>query len=469
MNNKKSTLSLFSLIMLITVSIDSIRNLPIAALFGAKMILFFVIAGVSFLIPTGFIAAELTASHTEQGGIYGWVKAAFGKKTGFLAIWLQWINTLVWYPTTLAFIAGSIAFTISPSLSQNKWVIMGIIVAIFWLLTLVNLRGFSTSTRFASVCAIFGMLIPMVVLIGLALVWICLGNHSQIHFNTHTLFPNLGVSSHWISMVAIVTSFLGMELASVHVHSVPSPSRTFPKAILISAFAILITMLAGSLAIAMIIPTNQINLVDGVMTEFQYLLNYFHLSWCLPLMAVLIILGGIGSMINWMISPAMGILQATEDHYLPHYLSKKNQHGVAHRILILQAIIVSIASGAFWLMPGVNASYWLLTDLSTELYVGMYTLMFLAALVLYFKTGKISKLLKNIGGKWMLFLLCALGLMGCIITLIVGFIPPDNIKTGGDSHYQWIFISGLILMISPCLLGYRHHNRQHKKTLSKAE
>ena len=81
MDKKKQSLSLFSLIMLITVSIDSIRNLPIAALFGAKMILFFVIAAVTFLIPTGFIAAELTASHTEQGGIYGWVKAAFGKKS----------------------------------------------------------------------------------------------------------------------------------------------------------------------------------------------------------------------------------------------------------------------------------------------------------------------------------------------------------------------------------------------------
>ena len=459
MDKKKQSLSLFSLIMLITVSIDSIRNLPIAALFGAKMILFFVIAAVTFLIPTGFIAAELTASHTEQGGIYGWVKHAFGEKLGFLAIWLQWVNTLVWYPTTLAFIAGSIAFSINPQLAHNKWLITAIIIGVFWLLTLINLRGFSASTRFASICAIFGMIVPMAVLIGLTILWLCLGNTPFIHFTHHNIFPNLQLPGNWISMVAIVTSFLGMELASVHVNSVPQPERTFPRAILVSALLILITMLAGSLAISMIIPAKHINLVDGVMQEFHTLLHYFHLGWAQPIMALLIILGGLGSMVNWMISPAMGILQATEDRYLPSYLAKKNQYGVAQRILILQAVVVSLVSCAFWLMPGVNASYWLLTALSTELYLGMYTLMFSAALYLYFKTGKVSKLLKPLGGRWALILFCCLGLIGCAITLIVGFIPPKNIHTGGASHFEMVFIAGLIIMISPCFLGYRHRKK----------
>ena len=72
-----------------------------------------------------------------------------------------------------------------------------------------------------------------------------------------------------------------------------------------------------------------------------------------------------------------------------------NQHNVPSRILITQAILVSAVCLAFLLMPSVNGSYWLLTDLSTQLYILMYLLMFIAldnCLDLKFK-------IKCIGGK----------------------------------------------------------------------
>lgn len=458
--NNKYRISLFSLIMLITISIDSIRNLPIAALFGPQMIVFFIIAALCFLLPTGFVAAELTASHTEHNGIYGWVKHAFGHKTGFLAIWLQWINTLVWYPTTLAFIAGSVAFSISPKLAQIPWLITAIIIVVFWSLTLVNLRGLKSSTRFASLCSIFGMIIPMIIIIGLAVIWLKQGHHTHIHLSAHSIIPDFSNSQDWLAMVAIVTSFLGMELASVHVHKIEHSEKQFPRAILISAVIILVTMMAGSLAIAASIPNNHINLVDGVMQELSILLKNFHLLWLQPIIAIMLIVGGLGSMINWMISPAQGLLDASEDGYLPRYFQKQNKAGVPHRILILQAIIVSFASAAFFLMPSINGSYWILTDLSTELYLAMYLLMFAAALYLYYKTQRLSTLLNYIGGKWAFFTFCILGIIGCLITIVIGFIPPENINTGSRFHYESLFIGGLLIMILPCLLAYRFQQRQ---------
>ena len=52
MSQSVTRISVFALVMLITVSIDSIRNLPIAALFGPQMIFFFIVAGLTFLLPT---------------------------------------------------------------------------------------------------------------------------------------------------------------------------------------------------------------------------------------------------------------------------------------------------------------------------------------------------------------------------------------------------------------------------------
>ncbi len=175
-------ISVIALTLLITGAIDSIRNLPAAALFGSTLIFFFIFSALVFLIPVALVAAELASTwHEEEGGIYSWVKQAFGEKWAFFAIWLQWINTMVWYPTILAFIAGTLAHLIDPSLAQNKFFIIGIILLVFWSLTWLGLSGIKASARFASVCAIIGMIIPMAFIIFLSIVWLIKATQSTLH------------------------------------------------------------------------------------------------------------------------------------------------------------------------------------------------------------------------------------------------------------------------------------------------
>src|SRR5438874_961927 len=105
-------LTVFTLVMLITGAVDSIRNLPATALFGSSLIFFFTFAALVFLIPSALVSAELASTHDEKSGIFHWVTDAFGEKAGFLAVWLQWITNLVWFPTILSFIAGVITYLI---------------------------------------------------------------------------------------------------------------------------------------------------------------------------------------------------------------------------------------------------------------------------------------------------------------------------------------------------------------------
>ena len=106
--------------MLIVAAIDSIRNLPAVAMFGSPLIFFYFFSAVVFLFPVSIVAAEMSSRYTEEGGIFHWVRHAFGNRIGLLAVWLQWINTLVWYPTILSFIAGTAAYVAYPELAQNR-------------------------------------------------------------------------------------------------------------------------------------------------------------------------------------------------------------------------------------------------------------------------------------------------------------------------------------------------------------
>ena len=387
---------------------------------------------------------------------------AFGEKMAMLAIWLQWINTMVWYPAMLSFIAGTTAYLIRPELAADPKYLITVILIVFWALTFVNLFGVHVSTKINNFCVTIGMILPMLLLIVLGGVWVFSGQPLQIEISTATVIPRLEHSSSWISLVAIMASFLGMELSGVHVNDIKNPQRNFPKAIFYSCLFILVTMLLGSLSIAFVLPANAINLVAGVMQVFDNFFTVFHLNGCTPILALLIVIGSIGGMINWLISPAKGLLHATEFGYIPPFFSKKNRHGVASRILITQALLVSLFCMAFLFLPSINSFYWFLTALSTGLYMWMYILMFLAAIRLHYKYTRPSTAFKIPGKHIGMWTTCLLGLFGCLLTLVIGFFPPDNIQIESVKKYALLIGGGNLLMISPIFLFFLYKRRKRR-------
>lgn len=445
---------LFSLVLLIVAAIDSIRNLPASALFGSALVFFFVFSAIVFLIPTSLVAAELSATFPEKGGVYHWVKKAFGEKWGMTAIWLQWINTMVWYPTILSFIAGTAAYLIDPDLAQNRGYLITCILIVFWGITLINLKGIHISTKVNSFCGMIGMVFPMVFLIALGAYWVFSGHPLQIQLNASTLIPSLTESTNWVALIAIMASFLGIELAGVHVNDVHNPQRNFPRAVLGSSAFLLFSMILGSLAIAFILPEKQINLVAGVIQVFSNLFDSFGLKGLTPVLAALIVLGSIGGITNWLISPAKGLMHAAEFGYMPSFFMRKNKHGVPKNILIGQALLVSLLCLVFLLVPSVNGFYWFLTALSTELYMIMYILMFFAALRLHYKYTDRVKVFKIPGKQYGMWLTCLLGLFGCLSTITVSFFPPDNVDVGSHFRYIMMICVGNLVSIFPVFLFF---------------
>ncbi len=369
-------ISFISLVLLIIGSIDNIRNLPSSALFGSASIFFFLLGAVLFLIPTALVAAEMTATFPNKGGVYYWIKEALGEKMGFLAVWLQWSNTVVWYPTILSFIAGSIAYLFTPSLASSPMYIMSVILVLFWVLTAINLLGIHASTKVNNLCGLFGTMFPMVVLIGMGIYWVASGHPIQIGFSAAEILPSVDKSATWVSLISIMASFLGMELCAVHVGEMDNPQKNYPKAVFLASFFILGSMLFGSLAIAAVLPTKEINLVAGVLQVFSQLFSAFGVPGFTPAIALLMIMGSFGNMINWINSPTTGLLHASHDGFLPKAFAKKNRFGAPSRILLVQAVIVSLISTLYFLVPSINSFYWFLTALTTGLYMLMYILLF---------------------------------------------------------------------------------------------
>ncbi|MCA0404250.1 MAG: APC family permease [Proteobacteria bacterium] len=460
MSSNRHALTIFSLVMITVGSVDSIRNLPATALFGSQLISFFILGAVFFLIPTALVSAELASGWPKQGGIYIWVKEAFGKQTGFLAIWLQWIENVIWYPTILSFVAGTIGYLINPSMAENPYFLWLVIVLSFWGATLLNLRGMRSSALFSNLCALSGLLLPMALIISLGAMWWLGGNPLQISFDLQSISPHWHDKSLWVSLTAIMMSFCGIEIATVHANDVDDPQRAFPRALTYSVLIILSTLILGSLAIAVVLPQNDINLVAGIMQAFDAFFAKYHLTWFMPIVAIMLVMGGLGGVSNWIIAPTKGLLVAAEDGNLSKRFQQTNEQGAPFVMLIGQAMIVTILSTLFLFMPSVNGSYWLLTALAAQLYMLMYLLMFAAAIKLRLSSPGHPRAFRIPGGLMGMLIVAGIGICGAVATLVVSFMPPAGINVGSVSRYELTLILGLILMCSPPFVSTWLKNRK---------
>ncbi len=441
----KNKLPFFSLLILIISAIDNMKNMPAAALFGSPLVFFFLFAAIFFLFPTAYISAKLSTLFSQKGGVYHWVGEAFGERFAMAAIWLQWINTIVWYPTMLSFIAGASAYLLYPELAENNVYLISFILILFWALTWINLKGIQVSSKFTNVCSLIGTILPMGLLILLGAIWVISKQPLQIHLTPEEMLPNFTNTASWTSLVAIMASFLGMELSGVHLNEIHQPQKNFPRATLIAAFYIFLSMGLSTLSIALVLPKEEINLISGVVQVFSNFFSLFGLNSLTPLVALSIALGSIGTMVNWLISPAKGLLQAAEYGFLPAFFTRTNRVNVASSILLIQALLVSLICLLFLLLPNIGEFFWFLTALSTELYMLMYILMFCSGI----------KLLKS-SAKWVFSLF---GLTGSIVTIIISFFPPPHIDIGSPMRYLFLIVIGNVFTLSPILWFYRFKGR----------
>ena len=343
MNHSKRVLSVFSLVMINIIAVDSLRTLPISAKLGLSLISYYVIAAFAFFIPVALVAAELATAYPNTGGVYVWVREAFGKRAGFITIWLQWIYNVVWYPTILAFIAATLSYLIAPELANNKFYLLGTTLGLFWVFTLLNCFGMKVSSIVSIIGASIGTVLPMLIIIVLGINWCLQGKTIAVDLSASWL-PDFSSFGNLSLFAAVLFGLIGMEMSAVHAEEVKNPQRDYPRALLYSTLVIISTLSLGSLAIVLVVPNESLSVVSGLIDAYSIFFKSYHLSWMTQVIAVLIILGGISGVSAWIIGPTKGLLVSARDGSLPSRFARVNKYGAPVTILVTQAIIFSFLS-----------------------------------------------------------------------------------------------------------------------------
>jgi amino acid transporter len=447
---KKKILGVFTLAMINVAAVLSIRNFPSMAVYGWSCIGWYVIGMILFLIPISLAGAELATGWPDGGGVYAWVKQAFGEKGGFVAIFCAWSNNLVWFPTVLAFIASTLAFALTPELAANPWYMFSVMMLAFWGTTLIAYYGEEVSTKFSNVGVILGSILPAAIIILFALVWIAAGAAIVLPpFSWSEVVPEISLAT-LPFFATVVLLFAGMEMAGFYALSVKSPQKDYPRAMLISAAVIFVLTVLGTLAIAFVIPAEKLSLASGVMQAITYFFTVAGVEWLIGPMAVLITIGGVVLLAAWLIGPAKGLGVVAEEGNMPPLFNRTNQYGAPVAVLLIQAAIGTVISLLYVFLPSVNQAYWILSAMTVELLCIVYLLIFAALIKLRYSQPDKPRAFTIPGGTAGVWAVGGLGAFGVVFTFIVGLLPPDYfVSTWG---YIFAILFGTFILAVPPLI-----------------
>ena len=428
-------ISWIALALMTTSSVASLRAAPTMAVYGLACVFLYLVPAIVFLLPTSLVSAELASGW--DGGVYNWVSLGISKPMGFLAVWCQFAMTIFYYPSLLGFVASTLAYVINPELASSGVWTACVIVVVYWTGVWVSSRGTEGVAGLASGGLIIGTLIPGTVLVLLGVVFLGQGNESAAPMGAGDFLPAwAGLAS----LVLIVNNFLsysGMEMNAVHVGSLRNPAKEFPKAMFLAMGLVLVIFILPALAIAWIVPAEELSLTAGVMQAFDAVFAEFDTQWLTPIFGIMLVAASLGGMLTWLAGPSKGLLLISrQEGYLPPFLQAMNKHGVQQNILVTQGVITTIIALGYALIPDVSSAYWIFSVITTQVYLIVYLLMFVAAVRLRRNDPDHPRGYRAP----MLIGLCGVGFAASLAALLVGFVPPSQF--GGGNPFVYVLIVG---------------------------
>ncbi|MEG1413763.1 MAG: amino acid permease [Mucinivorans sp.] len=451
---KVAKLGVMTLAIMNVAAVVSLRGLPAEATYGLTSAFYYLFAAIVFLIPTAMVAAELASMFAnKEGGVFRWVGEAFGPRFGFLAIFLQWIESTIWFPTVLTFGAVSLAFIGSNEVSDatmasNKLFTLAVVLLIYWGATLISLKGMGWVGKVSKFGAMVGTIIPAGLLIVFGIIYLASGGHNYMDMS-QSFIPDFSNFNNLVLASSIFLFYAGMEMMGVHVMQVDNPTKNYPKAIIIGALATVLIFVLGTFALGLVIPSDKINLTQSLLVGFDNYFEYLKMSWAGPVMAFALAFGVLAGVLTWVAGPSRGLFTVGKAGYLPPFFQKTNKAGVQKNILYVQGGLVTILGLLFVVLPSVQSFYQILSQLTVILYLVMYLLMFSAAIYLRY-TMKSTARPFCVGRKsnFLIWIVGGVGFLGSLLALVLSFIMPTMFEGQIAVSTWWgVLIGGTVVMI----------------------
>jgi len=358
-----------------------------AAAIGNTQYFWWILLLVGFCVPYGMISAELGTTYPSEGGMYDWVKKAFGPKWAGRVAWNYWVNFPLWISSLAVAVTDVIAGMFDLELSI--WAILIIETLYIVLVTFLSTKRIGESKAVVNIGTVFKTLL----LLGIGLLgiytFIKTGKSANPIEGFGDLIPTMDLGS--LSFISIIIfNFMGFEVVGTWVDDMEDPKKQIPKALIFGGLlmALLYILPATGFNIALEANDDWIGagaeiFVDVLRALFEAVGMSEAVSGTLVIvMGVMLIYTFVANIASWSFGVNQVAKYAADDGSLPKGFSPVNEEGVPYKAAIINGVVAELicVAGvvAGELSESFSASFSLFFCLSWITLLISYTPMFLA-------------------------------------------------------------------------------------------
>ena len=464
---KKPKFRLFSAV-LATVCIILVGDAvaPTASI-GNSQYFWWIIMLIGFFVPYGLISAELGTQYPSEGGLYTWIKKAFGKKWAGRVAWYYWVN----FPLWVASLADLVTSYLMQMLGVDMTWQLVLAIQVFYI-ALVSILGVLRISQSAWVSNL-GAIVKFIFMAGLGALGIYVlvtqGSANPITSFTDLLplyNPDGGIDFTGLGFVSlIIFNMLGFEVVSTFSNDMTNPKKEIPKAIILGGILIAIFYLLPSFGIGVAIPLEELSTDTGLLDSYSTLLSIIGFSAGLS-KAIIVIVGGlfiytlVANISSWSFGVNSVVAYAAEDGTFPKSWAKRNKNGVPYVVSIWTGIVALIISVAGILIANfapegseITNLFWTFFSLSLVTLLLSYVPMFIAFLKLHKKGPQVKNGYWISGGKVKIALYGIVPFILLLIALFFTLFPEFNLEMFA---YNWPLIVGAcVAIIAGEIMVYR--------------
>ncbi|MCH3921965.1 APC family permease [Limosilactobacillus sp.] len=414
----KKQFRLFDAVLMSVVVIMTVESVAPAAAIGPSQFFWWIFLLIFFFLPYGLVSSELGTAYTGEGGIYDWVKQAFGDRWGGRLAYLYWINYPLWM-ASLAVLFTQIADQ-AFQIHMGIWVTMIIQLIFVWAVTLIGNKPVSESKWLTNVSAIFKIII-ILSLAGLG-IYVAVTKGVANDYSGTNLLPKANLSS-LSNLSVIIFNFLGFEVVATMADNMDDPKHQIPKATIYGGILIAIFYLLAAFAVGVAIPTSKLSASSGLLDSFLLLMG--KMNWFIVMVGIMFMFILVSEMISWALGINYVADYAAKNHDLPAVFAKEDKNGMPIGAGIVNGIIASILCIAAPFIPNQDI-FWAFFSLNVVTLILSYALMFPA----FWKLRKIDpdheRPFKVPGGKVMINLFTWIPEILIILSVLLTILPTGK-------------------------------------------
>jgi amino acid transporter len=269
-----------------------------------------------------------------------------------------------------------------------------------------------------------GLWVPGLFLMGLGLTaWLRFG--SATPFTTESLIPSTRLKD-IVFWSTIAFSLSGLESASMMSEEIRDPRRNIPRALLIAGVLITALYILSTVAMLVALPQGQILSLQGFMTAIETVSRQMGLGRLVPVVAALVVLGGLGQAGAWFAAGGRLPFVAGIDRFLPTAFGRLHpRYGSPYVSLLSQAAVAAVFILLGQAGTTVKGAYDVLVSMAIISYFIPYLFMF-AALIRLQREPASPGVIRVPGGRAVAVGLAGTGFATTVISIILALIPAAD-------------------------------------------